>query len=105
MDPILVTRDDLELIKRLQIKARPDCLASFGANCRGEVWPWVNWGFTPDPKRKQVRGLSRVIDEIVKRYLTIRGEGGRFFIDATGAFYSDETGRWKHQFVNFRHCI
>jgi hypothetical protein len=70
-------------------------------NGRFEIWPWTNWGLTPEFNRMPVHGISRVIDEIATRFLDLQEVGGRFFIDATGAFYKAD-GRTR-QFVNFMH--
>jgi hypothetical protein len=99
-----ITRTELDQIRKLPIRRRSDWPAVFSTNCNGEVWLWATYGLTPDDYREQIRGVSEVTDLIADEYLEIRGEGGRFFVDATGAFYKDESGRWTRQFVNFRHC-
>ena len=103
MEPILITRTQLEEIKRLQIRSRSDWPATFSVNCHLDIWPWANWGLTPEYNRQQILGVSPAIDAIAKRFLDIREDGGRFFIDATGAFYVED-GLTK-QFVNFRHSL
>jgi hypothetical protein len=105
MEPILVTRTQLEEIKRLQIRARADWPATFSVNCHVEIWPWTNWGLTPEHNRLHIQGVSPAVDAIAKLFLEIRGEGGRFFVDATGAFYVDDFDGRIRQFVNFRHCL
>ena len=106
MEPILVSRPDLEDIKRLQIKPRNDWPAVFSTNVHGEIWPFATYGYTYGSDRVDVRGFSNVINVVAERYREIRPEGGRFFIDATGAFYKEESGAWStRQFVNFRHCL
>ncbi len=106
MEPILVRRADLEDIRRLQIKPRSDWPAVFSTNVHGEIWPFATYGYTYGGNRLDVRGFSNVIDEVAERYREIRCEGGHFFIDATGAFYKDESSALStRQFVNFRHCL
>jgi hypothetical protein len=106
MEPIEVSREDLDQVKRLQIKPRSDWPAVFSTNVHGEIWPFATYGYTYVPDREDVRGFSHVVDEVAERYRQLRCEGGRFFIDATGAFYKDESSGWfTRQFVNFRHCI
>jgi len=98
-----ITRTELDQIRNLPIRRRSDWPAVFSTNCHGEVWLFATYGFTRDEYREQIRGASEVIDAIADQYLEIRGEGGRFFVDATGAFYKDESARWPRQFVNFLH--
>jgi hypothetical protein len=106
VEPIEVSRADLEQIKRLQIKPRSDWPAVFSTNVHGEIWPFWTYGYTYGRDRVDVRGFSPVVDEVAERYRQLRGEGGRFFIDATGAFYKDElSGSFTRQFVSFRHCL
>lgn len=37
-----------------------------------------------------MRGKSRIVDAVADEYLSQRPDGGRFFIDDRGAFYSPE---------------
>src|ERR1700733_2146073 len=101
VEPIIVTRGQLEEIKQLQLRRRSDWPATFSVNCHGRIWPFANWGHTPDCNRDPIEGISRAVDAIADRFLELRSEGGRFFVDATGAYYV-ENGRIQ-QFVNFRH--
>jgi hypothetical protein len=101
VEPILVTRAELEKIKRLQVKKRSDWPATFSVNWYGRIWPWANWGLTPDCNREPIEGTSAAVDEIAGRFLDLRPEGSRFFVDATGAYYAENAR--KQQFVNFRH--
>ena len=84
------SRDEFGQLRALQIERRWDWPATFSTNCHGEVWPYSTPGFTHEVDREPVRGISRVIDEVVDAYLTIRPEGGRFFIDEKAAFYKVE---------------
>lgn len=98
-----VTRGDLERIQLLQLMHRVDWPAVFSTNgsC---IWPQIVRGWTPFGSRLQVRGICGVLDAIADRYVQLRPEGGRFFIDATGAFYKDEAANLNlPPFVNFRH--
>jgi hypothetical protein len=106
MEPIEVNRHDLDQIKRLQIKPRSDWPAVFSTNEHGEIWPFTTYGYTYGRDREDVQGFSQLLDAVAERYREERCEGGRFFIDATGAFYKDESRGWStKQFVNFRHCL
>jgi hypothetical protein len=101
VEPILVTRSQLEEIKQLQLKKRSDWPATFSVNCHGRIWPFAKWGHTPDYNRDPIEGISPTLDAVAGRFLYLRSEGGRFFVDATGAYYI-ENGRIQ-QFANFRH--
>jgi len=46
--------------------------------------------------------VSTVVDEIAEEYLIRRPEGGRFFIDVTGAWYKDKSTGRTRQFTTFR---
>src|SRR5690242_6064342 len=81
MDRIEIKRDDLEEFKRLQVRRRWDWPAVFSTNCHGEIWPFVQYGYTPGQNREDVRGLSRLLDSVADEYLRLREGGGRFFID------------------------
>src|SRR5713226_617633 len=92
METVIISRDEFEEFKRLQIRYRWDWPAVFSANCHGEIWPFVSYGYTPGEYREEVRGLCRTIDAVADDYLEMRREGGRFFINETGAFYKDQSG-------------
>ena len=83
MEPIFITRSQLEEIKQLQLRKRPDWPATFSVNCQGRIWPFANWGHTPEHNRDAIAGISPTVDAIAVRFLDIRPEGGRFFVDAT----------------------
>lgn len=98
-----MTRHDLEIMKRLQVLLRTDWPAVFSTNGK-DIWPQTTLGWTPFNSRLQVRGLLKVLDRIAERYIEVRPEGGRFFIDSTGAFFKDEAANMNFPpFVNFRH--
>ena len=85
------------------IKVCWDWPAVFSTNNRREIWPFVTNGYTPEENRKQVRGESRVIDEVADFYLKVRNDGGRFFIDDLGAYYKNaDIGEGLNLFVWFR---
>ena len=92
--------DDLKTLMRMK---RWDWPAVFSTNNRREIWPFVTNGYTPEENRKQVRGESRVIDEVADFYLKVRNDCGRFFIDDLGAYYKNaDIGEGLNLFVWFR---
>lgn len=98
-----VTRRDLDRIKQVQLMPRTDWPAVFSTN-GDDIWPQAVRGWTPFESRLQVRGLLEFLDTIADIYLEVRPEGGRFFIDSTGAFYKDEAANLNlPPFVVFRH--
>jgi len=84
---LALTRAEFEQLKVLVRKKRWDWPAVFSVNHHREIWPFVTYKWTPEEEREPVRGLSRVIDEVADRYLKLRTDGGRFFIDDRLAFY------------------
>lgn len=101
MKGLTITREELEEIKRLQLKHHWKWPAAFSANPRGDIWPYVTRGYTDEGLREQVRHVSKIIDAIADEYLNARPTGGRFFIDDTGAFYTPQ-GESEVQFLAFR---
>lgn len=102
MDQVLtITRAEFDYLKALQIRKRWDWTAVFSVNNRRDIWPFVTHGWTPEQEREQVRGLSRVVDEVAERYLSERVDGGRFFIDDRHAFYKSEIDDSRHLIVVF----
>jgi hypothetical protein len=75
-----ITRAEFETLKQLALKRHWRWPAVFSTNSKGELWPYVCNGRTPELDRKDVRGLSRVLDEIASAYTAVREEGGRIFI-------------------------
>jgi hypothetical protein len=97
-----ITRAEFDYLKALQRRKRWDWPAVFSTNPRGDIWPFATRGYTPTVEREEVRGLSRVIDQVADLLLKVRGDGGRFFIDDFGACYkSDEIGGPLNLFVFF----
>jgi hypothetical protein len=95
MKLISVTRSELETIKKLPVRFRPDWPAVFNTNTEREIWLWRRWGNTPSNEREEIRGKSRIVDAIADEYLCQRRSGGRFSINDKGAFYSPEFLRMK----------
>jgi hypothetical protein len=88
MDAFLtLTRAEFEQLKALVRRKRWDWPAVFSVNHHREIWPFATYKRTPEEEREPVRGLSRVIDEVADRYLSLRSDGGRFFVDDRHAFY------------------
>ena len=46
-------------------------------------------GLTGERATEELCNVSKILDAVADRYLTIRSEGGRFFVDEKGAFYKD----------------
>lgn len=97
---ITTNRDVISRVRQSQRRNRGDWPAVFSTNPKGEVWPWVTWGVTPEEGRENVRGNCNILDEVTMEYLAIRPEGGRFFIDDKGAYYTSADG-WKKCFAWF----
>lgn len=89
MKIVTISRQDMECIKRLQVKSRSDRLISFIVNPDGHVWAYLRRGYT-GPLAPDVRGRCRKLDEIADEFLQVRNRGGRFFIDKKGVFYKDD---------------
>ncbi|MGA7832143.1 MAG: hypothetical protein WCA21_14385 [Terracidiphilus sp.] len=85
-----ITREEFDEFRRLQIRRDWIWPAKFSTNIYGELWPWVTNGKTPIELRKDVRGLSPLLDEVGRLYRMSRNEGGRIFINYEGAFWRSE---------------
>ncbi len=101
MITITLSRGEFDELRQLQIKRRWDWPAVFSCNRHGEIWPWVTYGRTPEEVREDVRGLSKIVDRVAKRFRGTRWLGGRFFINEEGAFYKGE-GKQEVKFVSFQ---
>jgi hypothetical protein len=103
-DFLTLTQAEFDELKALQRTKRWDWPAVFSVSPRdGEIWPYVRRGYTPEQEREPVSGLSRVIDEVAKRYLKLRSDGGRFFIHDKLAFYKGPAvGDPRHLIVIFK---
>ncbi|HVU47574.1 MAG TPA: hypothetical protein VHD85_15695 [Terracidiphilus sp.] len=73
--------------------------SQFSTNPDGDIWPYIRNGYISDIDRKNVRGYSPLLDQIADIYLTVREEGGRFFIDDKGAFWK----KMGNKLVQFAH--
>jgi hypothetical protein len=85
-----ITANEFAELERLQVKSRRDWPLVFSANCRGDVWAYFTRGYSPEEQREELRGVSRILDRVVKKYRRIRPGLGRFFIDQRGVFYKVE---------------
>jgi len=85
-----ITRAEFEELKQLAFKRHWKWPAVFSTNSKGELWPWVCNGRTPELDRKDVRGLSPALDQIASAYTAMREEGGRIFI-------KNDCVAWKNQ--------
>ena len=102
METLIVSRNEFTEFKLLQIRNRWDWPATFSANEKGSIWPFVSRGWTRVENRKELRGCE-IIEKVRDHYLAERESGGRFFINENGAFYKD-TERQVRQFIRFQIC-
>jgi hypothetical protein len=63
--------------------------ATFSRNARGEIWPSVTKGLTPEHTRFHVQGRVPALDRIAQTLLRMRPKGGRFYITHDGVYLSD----------------
>jgi hypothetical protein len=99
---LTITRAEFDYLRALQRSKRWDWPAVFSTNPQGDIWPFATRGYTHPSEREEVRGLSRVVDQVADLSLRARSNGGRFFIDDFGAFYKDdEVGGACNLFVLF----
>lgn len=92
MDIIRITRAEFERFRELQVRRRWDWPAVFSSNRKGEIWAYVNHGWTEIEDRTDVKGISDVLDRVAVKLQYVRAERGRFFINECGAFWKDESG-------------
>jgi hypothetical protein len=90
---IAVTRAELRELMRLQKSGRWDWPAVFSTNSKRQIWAFKKWGLTRGTDTEELRNVSKILDALADKYLTIRSEGGRFFVDEKGAFYKDRRAR------------
>jgi hypothetical protein len=100
MKTIAVTREELEKLRRLHGGADLGSLA-FSTNYKGEIWPRVRLGNTPENEREEFRGRFKLVDQVAHEYLKVRSVGGRFRIQEDGAWYEEE-GYAPVQFLKFQ---
>ncbi len=86
---IPLTQEEFRKLRQLQVKFRWDWPATFSANEHGDIWPYITPGYTREKDRFQMRGALELLDYLADEYISIRPEGGRFFIDEPGAYYSE----------------
>jgi hypothetical protein len=97
---VTITAYDLAELERLRVKSRQDWPLVFSANCRGNVWAYFTRGYSPEEQREELRGVSQILDRVVKKYRRIRRGLGRFFIDQRGVL--DKVKEKTHvQFILF----
>jgi len=100
MKSIPLTKVQFQEFRDLQQKRRWDWPATFSANSKGDIWPYVGNGHTPLRKRVDVKGCSPILKWVADVYTAIRPEGGRFFIGDNGAFWKS-AGRDPVQFLQW----
>ena len=86
-------------LRSLQVKRRWDWPAIFSTNDRREIWPRTTNGWTPLSDRREVRGLSPILDQVADILLDRKPEGGRFFMGGTVACCWDNETEQKVPFV------
>jgi len=96
-----MTGEELNHLKRLLVSYRRDRKAVFSVNSQERTWPFATWGPTPEARRKHIVRGSEKLRVIACELLRVRPEGGRFFLDRTGAYYK---GKDRHRiyFARFR---
>lgn len=87
MREIPITRGEYEQFKELQLEKHWKFPIVFSTNSRGQIWPFITNGKTPEEKRDYVQGRSDLLDRVASIYTATRDPGGRFFINRSGAFY------------------
>lgn len=93
--------DELDAVKKLQIKNHAEWPAVFSTNSDCQIWCYCRSGKTPYSERVFVQGVLKIIDLIAEMYRNERPSGGRFFISDAGAFYKEED-RDGLQFIEFQ---
>ncbi len=96
-----LTQEEFNQLRRMQIKFRWDWPATFSANAHGHIWPFKTYSYTREFQRIQLRGASELLDYLADEYISIRPDGGRFFINAEGAYFRPEHSG-PVQFTTFR---
>lgn len=81
---LLLTPEDVTVLKSLRFSDKWDWPATFSCNKSREVWPGTAFGPTPPLEKHQVGGLFPSLDAIVGFVLHYRPEGGRFHVDNEG---------------------
>lgn len=86
MQEIVLTQDEFEEFRYVQIQPRWDWPATFSCNKFHQVWPQSAWGFTDEARRVYLERQIPQLDQIVEVVLSERPLGGRFFISDKGVF-------------------
>ncbi|MDE0336674.1 MAG: hypothetical protein OXI80_03305 [Caldilineaceae bacterium] len=95
MEIFLVSSEELEELREVQIKPKWGWPARFSCNEWGQVWPFTTLSLTPESERVHLKGASRLLDQIVQRVVGItrmKGKyppGGRFLVHDEGVVLAD----------------
>ena len=92
MRKFLLTQRDIDCLKKIGLKRRGDCFASFSVNANHEIWVYVTRSWTKEEKRRYVSGQCPIIEQIAEEYLLARPEGGRVLVKRDGLFYRLRVG-------------
>ena len=87
MKRLEITRLQYAIICDLQVAPRPDWDAWFGVNNSENIWPGVGRGRTPPEKRQEIQDVLPLLNRVRDEYLLVRSEGGRVFVDQSGAHH------------------
>jgi RNase P subunit RPR2 len=103
MQTVCITREDFDKLKQLHEIHLWDWPAVFSTNCHREIWSPPGRGYTHGQDREELRGLSNILDAVADAYISVRPEGGRFFIGERGAFYkTEDLGGPEEPFMQFQ---
>lgn len=91
-ETITVSREEFEGLLALRRRRRLDWPACFSTNIEGQIWPFVTKGYTKADQRENVRGELPFLDELANRFLLLRPQGGRMFLNDGGLFCKSESG-------------
>ena len=92
---LLVSSEELEVLREVQIKPKWGWPARFSCNEWGQVWPFTTSSRTPESDRVHLEGVFPLLDQIVQRVVWItrtRGKyprGGRFLVHDEGVVLAD----------------
>lgn len=85
-------RVELGDLKSMVVKRRLDWPAWFSTNPSGQVWPGVTFSYHARDQRIQLRGENALLDDLADLLVSLRPEGGRFFVNDEGASFRPEHG-------------
>jgi hypothetical protein len=83
---IPITADEFKVLESLVSLRKNKANAIFSTNWHDELWPSTRRGKTPISERQDVVGYSPVLDQLAQKYRAWRDEGGKIFINRTGAY-------------------